>query len=212
MGFWLKHIILGLVIIGLGVVFLIYQDDIFGKSSSVKTTKAKQDAGGSTRNKAAEGLSRFYASINPEVDEQKGPVVKNHVVYLPEPSGNIDNILDDRSMVVRPIKERWKGSTTSRPFRKGDTLFQKLSEYANDEGIEILWRLNRDFVIKDSFRIEKSIIDTALQVGHAVSGHFENGVSVFFCNKQRAIIFISGNTEYLEKQCQLLQYKSNIPM
>jgi len=155
-------------------------------------------------NAAADGLSRFYASINSDLGG-KGPKIRNNIVFLPDVTGDIVQILEARRIVVRPLRKNWKSARESRSFRLGETLFQKLSEYANEEGLEVMWWLNRDFVVKDAFRINKGIIKTAFQVGNAVQGHFVNGISTYFCYQHRAIVLIDQEVQYLNDECTLLE-------
>ena len=108
---------------------------------------------------------------------------------------------------VRPYRDSWQGTTASRSFRKGQTLYQKLAEYAKQDGIEIIWWLNRDFIIKDPFRIEKNILKTAYQIGEAVAGHFPEGINSYFCYRQRTLVFINEAPKYLDEECLLLKPK-----
>jgi hypothetical protein len=167
---------------------------------SPKKPKKEKKSG----NAAADGLSRFYASINADMGS-KGPKIRNNVVFLPDVTGDIVEILEARRIVVRPLRKSWKSTKESRPFRLGETLFQKLSEYATEEGLEVLWWLNRDFVVKDAFRIDKDILKVAYQVGNAVQGHFINGISTYFCYQHRAIVLIDQEVQYLDDECTLLQ-------
>ncbi|WDE04225.1 hypothetical protein SG34_023225 [Thalassomonas viridans] len=228
MKFWLPKIIFGLILISLAFFLLKNQDFIFApsdrggqvaeielpvqqrESTSIKDTTIKPQTRAVSKessNAAAEGLSRFYASINSDLGK-KGPRIKNHVVYLPDPKGDIDKLLEARRLVTRPLRANWQGDKESRPFRVGQTVFQKLSEYAEDNGLQVIWWLNRDFLVKDPFRINKNIIDTAYQLGKGVEGHFENGVSTFFCYRHRTLVLIDLPTEYIKKECTLLKSKT----
>ncbi|WDE13011.1 TcpQ domain-containing protein [Thalassomonas haliotis] len=228
MKFWLPKIIFGLILIIVAFLLLKNQDFIFSASergehvpeislpvqekmpTKLKDTTIKPKARAVNKessNAAAEGLSRFYASINSDLGK-KGPRIKNHVVYLPEPKGDIDKLLEARRLVTRPLRANWQGDKESRPFRVGQTVFQKLSEYAEDNGLEVIWWLNRDFLVKDPFRINKNIIDTAYQLGKGVEGHFENGVSTFFCHRHRTLVLIDLPTDYIKKECTLLKSKT----
>jgi hypothetical protein len=222
---WLRKIIFGLVL--LTVIIYLFQNKALLKTISdewqvssntneavsteattkeadkVKpTVKAKKITTKST-NAAADGLSKFYASINPDMNK-KGPRIIKGVIYLPEPDDNLTQILEDRLQVVLPLKSNWIGPVVSRPFRKGFTLFQKLSENAALDKLEVIWWLNRDLVINDPFRINKDILKTAYQLGEAMEGHFINGVSTYFCYNHKAIIVIEGTEKYLDENCRLL--------
>lgn len=226
MNFWLRNSILAIILIALAYLLLENQELLFSlggqgddEQTSVVTSAADQGVNNTAEvkrpskrkkstNAAADGLSRFYASINPTMDG-KGPRVKNNVVYLPDPDPliKLTALLEARRMVVRPYRKNWQGSTESRPFRKGQTLFQKLTDYAESDGLEVIWWLNRDFIIKDPFRIEKNILDTAYQIGSAVEGHFINGLSTYFCYRHRALVLIEESNEYLNDECILLTSK-----
>lgn len=221
MNFWLRNIILGVILIALATALLLNQDllfsisqeaadDISGSNEQVTESAAniaevkKQTVVRPTKSKnaAAEGLSRFYANLHG--DDEKGPKIRNNIVYLPEPKGDLEKILEARRLITRPLRKNWTGRTDTHPFRLGETLFQKLSEYSQENNLEVIWWLNRDFLVKDAFRINKDILTTAYQVGKAVEGHFENGLSIYFCNKHRAIVLIEYSIPYLANECMLL--------
>lgn len=225
MNFWLRNTILGVFLAVLAWLFFANQDFLLSldgslgnvEDSSVKTTKTVVDPvpkeveveskttlyqqGRSSSNPAAVGLSKFYANLHGDMGG-KGPKIRNNIVYLPDPKGNLVKILQAREMIVRPYNKNWQGSIKSRPFRKGETLNQKLVEYSEKDGIDLIWWLNRDYVVKDPFRIEKDILQTTYQVAKAIEGHFESGLSIFFCHRQRAIVVIeSAPQPFLDEEC-----------
>jgi hypothetical protein len=223
MYFWLRNIIFGSVLIVLALLLFDNQEELFPSSKDEIVTaketavinpsdKATMPTAASrpikkTKNAAADGLSRFYANLHGD-DDSSGPKIRNNIVYMKPPKGSIVKILEARRLVTRPLKKSWRGSNENFPFRLGETLFQKLSEYANLEGLEVIWWLNKDFLVKDPFRINKDIIKTAYQVGKAVEGHFPEGIKVYFCNQQRALVLINLVEPYLDEECVLLPVKS----
>jgi hypothetical protein len=224
MGFWIRNGIFAILLIGLAWAFFANQDYLMsldGSSPSEPTTKiesnidvvpndkSKYQQGRKLDNKAAKGLSNFYAKIYGSGMDEDGPKVRNNIIFLPDPQGDLVKILQAREMVVRPYRKTWHGTTASRPFRKDQTLYQKLSEYASKDGLEVIWWLNRDFIVKDPFRIEKDILKTAYQVGEAVSGHFPEGIVSYFCYRQRTLVFINEAPEYLNEECLPLKPKSS---
>ncbi|MDP7593876.1 MAG: hypothetical protein QF552_14490 [Litorilituus sp.] len=220
--FWIKNIILAMLLIALAWAFLANQDYLLSLDGSLSDPKnntiasepvkpnlkeqPKYQQGRKSDNPAAEGLSNFYANIHGDSDKN-GPVIRNNIIFLPDPQGNLKEILQTRELVVRPYLKTWRGTEASRPFRKKETLLQKLSEYAIQDGLEVIWWLNRDFIVKEPFRIEKGILKTAYQVGEAVSGHFPEGIVSFFCYRQRALVFINEASEYLIQECLPLKPK-----
>lgn len=154
-------------------------------------------------NSAADGLSRFYASISPNMDENQ-PRIRENIVYLPKPKHDLVKLLQARKKMTSPLPKNWQSPVDARPFRQGETLYQKLSEYANSQGLEVMWELNRDFLVKDAFRINKDILVTAYQVGKAIEGHFENGVNIYFCYQHRTIVLTDQQENYLNDECKKL--------
>lgn len=226
MKFFLKIIIIGAILVALAGALWLNQDLLFsfnqtdtsgkpiGKTDIHHQQSIEPDAEKvaqeskvtipkKSSNAAADGLSRYYANLYGDMDDDK-PKIRNNIVYLPTPQGDLEKILEAKRLITRPLKRNWIGKTQSHPFRKGETLFQKLSEYANDNGLEVIWWLNRDFLVKDAFRVNKNIITTAFQVGKAVEGHFENGLSIYFCYQQRTIVLIEYSIDYLGNECMLL--------
>ena len=216
MGFWIRNAILAIVLIGLAVAFFLNKDLLLAldqeeaqtSTPSAETNKdptkdsPKKQQKKKETNAAADGLSNFYAKIYGSKKDRK---VRNNIIYLPEPEGDLVKILQAREMVVRPFRKSWSGTTASRPFRKGETLYQKLSEYSADDGLEIIWWINRDFIVKDPFRIDKSILKTASQIGKAVAGHFPEGINSYFCYRQRTLVFVNEALTYLDDECTLLR-------
>jgi hypothetical protein len=238
MKFWLISIISGVILIGLALAFWLNQELLFSfnqesaddiavtsdqhhhekpvtseslidQAITVAKEKEKEITNPKkSSNAAADGLSRYYANLRGDMSG-KGPTIRNNIVYLPDPEGNLEKILEARRLITSPLRRNWTGKTNSHPFRLGETLFQKLSEYAKNNGLEMIWWLNRDFVVKDAFRVNKNIITTSYQVGKAIEGHFENGLSIYFCYQQRAIVLIENDIPYLAKECMLLPNGKN---
>ena len=204
MGFWIRNAILAIVLIGLAVAFFLNKDLLLAldqEAVQTSTTKVETKKGASkdvtqetqkyqqkqkTTNAAADGLS-------------------NYIIFLPDPEGDLVKILQAREMIVRPYRKSWSGTTASRSFREGETLYQKLSEYSASDGLEVIWWINKDFIVKDPFRIDKNILKTASQIGRGVSGHFPQGIKSYFCYRQRTLVFINDPLTYLDDECILLE-------
>ena len=225
MNFWLRNIVLGCILTVLAWTFFINQNLLMSSDyspSTVSTTSTlsplyaeppvelssnadeKYQLEQSSSNAAAAGLSKFYANIYGE-NTGKGPKIRNNIIFLPEPQGSVSRQLKAKEMLVKPHKNNWLNTTQSRPFRRGETLRQRLAELTHQEGIELIWWLNRDYVVKEPFRVETNILKTTYIVSKSVEGHFPSGLSVFFCNKQLTLVVIeTGSHKYLTQQCDLL--------
>ena len=228
MNFWVKRVIIAVIIAGLAFAAIdnidvlmsldekLLSDDtseVVNDDATVKTTdivepdvntpiKKKPKPKIKHKNAAAEGLSRFYASLNP--DDTKGPKIVNGTVFLPDPVGDLEKIMRARRQVTRALPKKWNGTRKNRPFRKGETLYQKLTQYAQEDGLQVIWRLNKDLVVKVPFRINKNILQIANKIGQSLNGHFPGGVSTYFCYKHRALVLMEYHNKYLDKECTLL--------
>lgn len=230
MNFWLRTTLLGIILVVLAVAMLFNEDvlslfksdpatdaPVKTKSTAVqeevntealaqtKPTEIKKAPPKKSTNSAADGLSRFYANLHGDDD---GPKIRNNIVYLPDPDDDLEKILEEKRLTTRPLRRNWTGQTETHPFRLGETLFQKLSEYGQENGLDVIWWLNRDFVVKDAFRVNENIISTSYKVGKAIEGHFENGLSIYFCYKHRTIVLIEHTIPYLVNECMLLESQS----
>jgi len=218
--FWIRNGVLAILLLGLAWFFLANQDYLLSLNDSspeqhqgtpTKATTAKikpsYQQNLKSKNAAAEGLSSFYEKIYGDDMSKNSPTIRNNIIFLPKPQGNLIEMLQAREMTVNPYQKNWRGTVASRPFRKKQTLYQKLAEYAEEEGLEVIWWLNKDFIVKDPFRIEKNILQTAYQIGEAVSGHFPEGIVSYFCYRQRTLVFINEAPAYLENECINLKPK-----
>jgi len=226
MFFWIKNIVFLIVLAALAYYLLANQESLFGTTTeAVKvetpdktavpadTTKVaiteepkKVAPKPKSKNAAADGLSRFYANLHGS-DAKDGPVIRNNIVYLPDPKGDLVEILEAKRLVTRPLRRNWKGTKDNRPFRKGDTLYQKLVEYAENDGLDVIWWLNRDFIVKDPFRIDKDIVETAFRLSQAIAGHFQDELVAYFCFQQRTLVLVDKEIPYLDDECERLPQK-----
>jgi hypothetical protein len=205
MGFWIRSAIIAAILIGLAVAFFLNKDLLLSSSQDDAQSSTLEASGTIKKqlntkrpNAAAEGLSNFYAKVYGDKEDRK---IINNVIFLPKPEGDLVKILQAREISTHSYPRNWRGAEENRPFRKGETLYQKLSEYSSNEGLDIMWRINKDFIIKDAFRINNDIINTAKQIGDAVSGHFPEGINSYFCYRQRTLVFVNEPMAYLDDEC-----------
>jgi hypothetical protein len=184
MWFWIKHLSLAFILIAAAILLLMDNGQYL-----LKKTEG---------NAAAKGVSSFYASIR---DASKQLIDDKNVVQLDEPSQNLNIILERRAKVVKPSSPNWRGEEKPRRFTKGDTLKQSMSSFADQEGIALIWNLNRDFIVKDNFRVDDNFVSTLHQVGRAIDSEFEFDVFTFYCHKERSAVITEKPTLYIQQNC-----------
>ena len=114
MSFWIRNAVIAAVLVGLAITFIINKDlilsanqeeaqDIENQEKLPDADAKKYKQGQKTGNAAADGLSKFYAKIYGDKNERK---IVNDVIFLPEPEGDIVEILQARKLIVRPYSRK----------------------------------------------------------------------------------------------------------
>jgi hypothetical protein len=185
MWFWIRNISLLLILGGLAYGILTKPDFLFRKTS---------------KNAAAESFSEFYGKIRGSIADGAKELSK-FKLSLPDTSDKLTLQLQQRSKVVVPGEPNWRGQVTDRRFREGDTVKTKLTEYARTEGIELFWTLPRDYVVKQYFQTETTLIATIHDIAAAIAPDFSSPVLSYYCPRERAAVITDKANDYLQKNC-----------
>lgn len=185
MWFWIRNIILLLLLGGFAYLLLTKPDLI------LRTDKVNQ---------AADGFSEFYGKIRGSIADGARELSKFKLT-LPDTSDQLTQQLQQRALVVVPGQDDWRGKVMDRRFREGDTVKTKLTEFARAEGLELFWTLPRDYVIKQYFQIDSSLIDTVHQIAQAIAPDFHSPVLSFYCPKERAAVITDKTNDHLTQHC-----------
>lgn len=196
MWFWIRHVILGMILIIAAYIMLNTQDFVFNVDSSNSGTSKFS----TQQNAAAKGLSDFYAKIRDAVDTNR-PSGNKFVVYNELPEETMTDTLQKRRLVVRPSPRDWKGEAKERNFSKGDTLKNQLSNFAREEGIELYWYLKRDYVVKHFMNVESDFVVALYKVAEAIDGDFQGKVIAYYCPNERAAIITDKADTYVAQNC-----------
>ena len=183
MWFWLKHLSLGIILLVAALYLLLGNGPLTSKSSY---------------NAAAQGLSNFYTSfhstLNSITEREK------YVIKLDKPDSPLSHRLRQQT-TSNKIPATWRGEIKPRRFEKGDTLKSVMTDFAQQESIEFLWYLDKDYVIKDNFRVDETFITTLYQVSKAIDSDFESDVYGFFCYKHGTAVITEKPTRYVRDNC-----------
>lgn len=189
MWFWLRNIILLLVLGSLGYV-LLARPDLFDLSNRT--------------NQAAEGFSNFYSSIRSAIDDTDSRRSK-FTLTLADTSSDLTSQLQQRAAKVTPLEAVWRGQVTDRRFRAGDTVKTVLDQYAKQQTIQLYWTLPRDYVVKHYFQTDTSLIGTIYEISRAIAPDFASPVLAYFCPQERAAVITDKANHYIQQRCILAQ-------
>ena len=194
--FWAKQIGLAVALVliaGVLIYFLQNQD-----AKPVPESQVEEKS-------VASGLGNFYrdylsSSTSPEEEEQ-GDFVLDIEGVDPE----LDSKLASMSSQTRPVADSWTGEHKYRSFKEGSTLREVISQYAQAEGMQVIWNLEQDFVIKYQFQLENTVAGSLANIANAIDSNFEGKVRVYMCPNQRSLIVTATETEFLTENCQLVR-------
>lgn len=100
-----------------------------------------------------------------------------------------------------PGDRNWRGQVTDRRFREGDTIKTKLTEFSRSEGIELFWTLPRDYVVKQYFQTDTTLIATINEVAIAIAPDFHSPVLAYYCPRERAAVITDKANDHLLRHC-----------
>ncbi|WP_333606701.1 TcpQ domain-containing protein [Arsukibacterium sp.] len=182
---WFFTLLLLVIIVGIAYLLLTRPDFIIRQESV---------------NRAAEGFSNFYGKIR-SGSFGRGDKPSDFQITLPDTSEILPRQLQRRSETVLPLSLNWRGTVTDRRFRKGDTLKTRLTEFSRAEDVELFWTLPRDYIVKQYFQTNSSLLGSAHDVGKAIAADFPRPVLVFFCPDARALVVTDKLSPYLQQNC-----------
>lgn len=190
--FWARHIALAIVLICVAGMMIYFQQN---KENQPLPEGEEQEKS------IAKGLSEFYRefrmSSNKPIDEEGG----GFVVDIESSDTQLDNTLERMSNIVEPIEAQWTGTQKYRTFQEGMTLREAASEYAEAEGMKLIWNLNQDFIIKHQFQIDNTVAGSLAKIANAIDPNFEGTVRAYLCPEQRSLVISETETDFLKENC-----------
>ena len=160
--FWLKHIMLAIIIIVIAALVLIMQ---YRNETTVRLE------GGSGIKSVAGNMSIFYTDYllsSDPLQEELG----DFVIGVKIPNKPLGERLQKMESLQKAPLNGWVGEQKHRTFKAGSTLRSAITDYAQSEGIQVIWELDRDFIIKYPFQIDDSLLGSLKMIGKAIDAHF----------------------------------------
>jgi hypothetical protein len=190
--FWAKHLGLALAVIIVAGIVIHLQMNMTSAPTPVDAPEERS---------VAKGLSDFYREFRMTANEPERSEGADMVLDLTPSEQSLDDRLQSMSSALKPVDSRWEGEYKYRTFRAGNTLREAISSYAEQEGMQVIWDLNQDFVIKHQFQMDNTVAGSLAKIASAIDSNFEGKVATFVCPKQRSLVVTEKVTEYLSTQC-----------
>jgi uncharacterized protein YukE len=195
MGFWVKHLVAATILLILAALILF-------NPHWLEPTPATQ-SGTVVRKSASLEFTNFYEQLRYSLDATADRA-KEFVIQLTDTSDTLEETLQARTDTVLPMASNWQGAVAIRKFLPDQQLREQMRKFAAAEGLELIWTLPRDYIIKHHFQDEGSYLATLTEVGRAIAPDFEFPVLVYFCPVQRAAVVTDKQSLFLEQNCRHL--------
>ncbi len=190
--FWAKHLGLALAVIIVAGIVIHLQMNMTSAPTPVDAPEERS---------VAKGLSDFYREFRMTANQSERSEGADMVLDVTPSEQSLDDRLQSMSSALKPVDSRWEGEYKFRTFRAGNTLREAISSYAEQEGMQVIWDLNQDFVIKHQFQMDNTVAGSLAKIASAIDSNFEGKVATFVCPKQRSLVVTEKVTEYLSTQC-----------
>ena len=190
--FWLKHILLALVITAIAVTVLIMQ-------KSNQSTVLPE--GSSGKKNISSNMSLFYKQYRSSSRSPSDEALGDFVMKVKISDTPLSERLQNMESLQKPMSGKWVGEHKHRIFKAGGTLRSAITNYAQSEGIQVIWELEKDFIVKHAFQLDDSLLGSLKKIGKAIDADFDGEVKAYMCPRQRSLVITSQSSEYLQKQC-----------
>ncbi|AWL12846.1 hypothetical protein HMF8227_02394 [Saliniradius amylolyticus] len=187
--FWLKQLMIIAAVIAVALAFIVLQD-LFAPSHN----RVNKDP--------AAGFSEFYSNYRSEGANRDDSLPSDFVLEVETEEVPLGDRLMEMESQAMPVSEDWEGELRYRTFKAGMTLREALAAHAQEEGMQVIWELPKDFVIKDHFQMEGSILEAVNKVAKAINTNFSGEVRGYFCPAQRSLVLTNQYNSYLRQNCQ----------
>ena len=192
--FWLKNLMLVLIIIVVAAIVLIMYHS---KNSAV------HPEGESGKRTIASNMSDFYAAYRLSSRSPSKEELGNFVKAVKISEKPLSERLQKMENLQKTVPQRWEGDHKDRIFKAGSTLRNAFTNYAQLEGMQVIWELNKDFIVKYPFQLDDSILGSLKIIANAIDASFDGEVKAYMCPRQRSLVITSKSSEYLNENCEL---------
>ena len=190
--FWLRHLGLALILVIIAVAVLTLRHSFI--------TNPKPE-GASAPKSLAKGMSDFYESYKLSSSRPFEDDIGDFVKELNPPETSLESRLESMESIQKPISGNWVGEHKYRTFKAGGTLRETIIQYAQSEGMQVIWELEQDFIVKHQFQLDDTIVGSLRKIAAAIDSNFEGEVKAFFCPKQRSLVITTELSQYLAQNC-----------
>lgn len=190
--FWVRHIGLTLALVVIAALVVTFQN---------MNISAPKPEGSEEKKDVSKGVSEFYAAYRMSSTKPYEEDIGDFVMSINTDKRPLADRLKSMESLQKPISERWVGEHKYRSFKAGSTIREAITEFAQTEGMQVIWELDKDFIIKHQFQMDSTVTSSLGKIAKAIDGSFEGEVVAFICPKQRSLVITATDTRYLLENC-----------
>lgn len=190
--FWMRHIGLTLALVVIAALVVTFQN---------MNISAPKPEGGGEKKDVSKGVSEFYAAYRMSSTKPYEEDIGDFVMSINTDKRPLADRLKSMESLQKPISERWVGEHKYRSFKAGSTIREAITGFAQTEGMQVIWELDKDFIIKHQFQMDSTVTSSLGKIAKAIDGSFEGEVVAFICPKQRSLVITATDTGYLLENC-----------
>ena len=190
--FWVKHVALAVLILVVGGVIIVMQSN---------NQSLPQPEGEDTKRSLSENMSKFYSEYRLSSRSPRDEGLGDFVLEVKTSDQPLNTRLQQMESLQKPISGRWVGEHKHRTFKAGMTLRSAITDYAQAEGMQVIWELDQDFIVKHQFQMDNTIVGSLRTIANSIDSNFDGKVKAYVCPKQRSLVITDTVSEYLENQC-----------
>lgn len=183
---------MGKIVAPLVLILIVIGFVYWGSDESNKTSE----------NPVAKGVAKFYSEVRQAL-KPGAERLNDYTIALPEPEVSMNQQLTSRDGNVTPAPDDWNGANKKRSFKENDTLKSALSSYAREEGVELIWDLKYDYIVKNHFAESSDLKSLVRKVSSVVNNDYSGNVKTYFCKDARALVITDKDDPYVTKYCEL---------
>lgn len=197
MGFWLKRIIVMLLVAIAAAVFIVFMPQKITYDEQGNPVERR-----SIQSNMAAFYEEFSLVSSDKIEEKYG----DFVIPLEPSNAPLSEQLQalNRPQINADEQFNWQGSVKQRAFAKDSTLMTNADTYSNAEGINLIWNLNQDFIVRHRFSSNNTVSGMLRELAGAIDANFVNTVQVYYCDKQRTMVITDQEEEILQTTCMIV--------
>lgn len=194
--FWARHIGLALALIVIAAIVISLQN--------TNISAPKPQGAGETKT-VSQGMTDFYTQYRMSSSKPFEDDIGDFVMRLNVDERPLSDRLKSMESMQNTISNGWVGEHKYRSFKVGSTVREAITGFAQNEGMQLIWELDKDFIIKNQFQMDNTITGSLGKIASAIDSSFEGDVRAYLCPKQRSLVITEKSNSYLRSNCSELR-------